>query len=78
MRNGLERYRTTCPNCPNSLLKSWGSANPIKTLCPNCPNLPQVFLIYTGRKSVCIARVMCGQEIYIRAAMVDLSQRVLP
>lgn len=42
--DGIAHHRTICPDCPDSVLKSRGSANPINTPCPDCPDLPRLFL----------------------------------
>lgn len=67
-QDGDGRLRPICPNCPNSVLNSWGSANPIGTGCPNCPNLPQLILTCTERKTGGATCVLCGQrDVFARA-----------
>ena len=48
MLDGYGRGRTICPDCPDFVLKSRGSAKPIDTPCPDRPDLPRPFLTCTG------------------------------
>jgi hypothetical protein len=62
-QDGVRRYRTICPECPDSVLKSRDSANPYKHWVSRLSRLvPTIFNMYRKKKR-CAACVVGGQRI---------------
>ncbi len=76
-QDGMKRPDTICPDCPDFVLKSRDSANPIDTPCPDCPDLSRLFLTCTGCKTGKKLCVMGRAENLIRAIFSEANCRII-